>query len=60
MYDDVLCNLFETGDTVAIAAYGLKAHGKENPTWAQAIKSEEANNWRDAARADMQNFERHG
>eukprot|EP00965_Chrysotila_dentata_P116050 3836729-Pleurochrysis_carterae.AAC.1 len=60
MYDNVLCNLFATGDTDAIAAYGLKVHGEESPTWTHAMKSEEANHWRDAARAELQNFERHG
>eukprot|EP00965_Chrysotila_dentata_P092765 3062703-Pleurochrysis_carterae.AAC.1 len=40
--------------------YGVKAHGDDNPRWAQAMKSDEANNWRDAARSEMQNFERHG
>eukprot|EP00965_Chrysotila_dentata_P128055 4234338-Pleurochrysis_carterae.AAC.1 len=44
-------------DTDAITAYGLKAHGEENPTWAQAMRSKEGNHWRDAARAEMQNFE---
>eukprot|EP00965_Chrysotila_dentata_P157201 5193854-Pleurochrysis_carterae.AAC.1 len=40
--------------------YGLKVHGDDNPTWAQAMRSDETNQWRDAARAEMQNFERHG
>eukprot|EP00965_Chrysotila_dentata_P003229 104912-Pleurochrysis_carterae.AAC.1 len=35
----------------ATAVYGLKA---------QAVKSDEAHHWRDAARSEMQNFERHG
>eukprot|EP00965_Chrysotila_dentata_P051332 1702471-Pleurochrysis_carterae.AAC.1 len=47
-------------DATAVATYGVKAHGDDNPTWAQAMKSDEANNWRDAARSEMQNFERHG
>eukprot|EP00965_Chrysotila_dentata_P010986 357517-Pleurochrysis_carterae.AAC.1 len=28
--------------------------------WAQAMKSDEANNWRDAAQSEMQNYQRHG
>eukprot|EP00965_Chrysotila_dentata_P064570 2141299-Pleurochrysis_carterae.AAC.1 len=35
----------------ATAVYGPKA---------QAIKSDEAHHWRDAARSEMENFERHG
>eukprot|EP00965_Chrysotila_dentata_P003433 111753-Pleurochrysis_carterae.AAC.3 len=48
------------GDTDAIAAYGLKAHGEENSTWAQAMKSKEVNHCRNAARAEVQNFELRG
>eukprot|EP00965_Chrysotila_dentata_P095205 3147209-Pleurochrysis_carterae.AAC.1 len=47
-------------DATAVARYRVKAHGDDNPTGAQAMKSNEANNWRDAARSEMQNFERHG
>eukprot|EP00965_Chrysotila_dentata_P176850 5840907-Pleurochrysis_carterae.AAC.4 len=50
----------EMCDAETIAAYGLKVHGNDNPTWAQAMKSDESNQWRDAARTEMQNFERHG
>eukprot|EP00965_Chrysotila_dentata_P091976 3036041-Pleurochrysis_carterae.AAC.3 len=51
-----LCGMFD-----ATAVYGLKLHGDDNPTWAQAVKSDEAHHWRDAdARSEMQNFERHG
>eukprot|EP00965_Chrysotila_dentata_P042081 1396179-Pleurochrysis_carterae.AAC.1 len=39
---------------------GLKAHDEENPTWAQAMKSDEQHQWRDAARTEMHNFSRHG
>eukprot|EP00965_Chrysotila_dentata_P111952 3702248-Pleurochrysis_carterae.AAC.1 len=38
---------------------GLKAHGEDNPTWAQAMKGDDAHQWRDTARTEMQNFERH-
>eukprot|EP00965_Chrysotila_dentata_P223540 6193633-Pleurochrysis_carterae.AAC.1 len=49
------------GDADIAAAYGLIAHRAYNPTWALAMKGDdEANRWRDAARAEMQNFERHG
>eukprot|EP00965_Chrysotila_dentata_P222169 6192800-Pleurochrysis_carterae.AAC.3 len=54
---DVLLNM---GDADVIAAYGLKAHGDDIPTWAKAMKSDEANQWKNAAREEMQNFERHG
>eukprot|EP00965_Chrysotila_dentata_P047484 1574975-Pleurochrysis_carterae.AAC.1 len=33
---------------------------EENPTWAQAMKSNEEHHWRDAARTEMHNFSRHG
>eukprot|EP00965_Chrysotila_dentata_P024693 818442-Pleurochrysis_carterae.AAC.1 len=39
---------------------GLKAHGEDNPTWSQAMKGDDAHQWRDAARTEMQNFKRHG
>eukprot|EP00965_Chrysotila_dentata_P150634 4976427-Pleurochrysis_carterae.AAC.1 len=39
------------GDTDVVAAHGLKAHGKENLTWAQAMRSKDASHLRDAARA---------
>eukprot|EP00965_Chrysotila_dentata_P079498 2621769-Pleurochrysis_carterae.AAC.4 len=35
-----------------IAAYGLNKHGEDNPTWAQAMKSDKSNQWRDAARSE--------
>eukprot|EP00965_Chrysotila_dentata_P092532 3053704-Pleurochrysis_carterae.AAC.1 len=53
-------NPLNNGDADFAAAYGLKANGDDNHTWAQAMKGDEANQWRDAARAEMQNFERHG
>eukprot|EP00965_Chrysotila_dentata_P095546 3158010-Pleurochrysis_carterae.AAC.1 len=55
-----MLNLFDTSDANITEAYGLKGHGDDNPTWAQAMRGDEANQWRDAARAEMQNFERHG
>eukprot|EP00965_Chrysotila_dentata_P014226 471724-Pleurochrysis_carterae.AAC.1 len=56
-----IANLCCMCDATAVAAYGVKARGDDNPTWAHAMKSDEANNWRDApARSEMQNFERHG
>eukprot|EP00965_Chrysotila_dentata_P163374 5396248-Pleurochrysis_carterae.AAC.2 len=56
-----MLNLFDTSDADITEAHGLKAHGEDNPAWAQAMRSDEANQWRgDAARAEMQNFERHG
>eukprot|EP00965_Chrysotila_dentata_P040770 1351844-Pleurochrysis_carterae.AAC.1 len=39
---------------------GLKVHNNDNPTWAQAMKGDDAHQWQNAARAEMQNFERHG
>eukprot|EP00965_Chrysotila_dentata_P157143 5191913-Pleurochrysis_carterae.AAC.2 len=53
-------NPLNKGDADIAAAYGLKAHGGGNPTWAQAMKGDEANQRRDEAQAKMQNFERHG
>eukprot|EP00965_Chrysotila_dentata_P021957 726698-Pleurochrysis_carterae.AAC.3 len=56
-----MLNLFKTGDADTTAeAYGLKVYGEDNPTWAQAMRGDEANQWRDAAPAEMQNFEQHG
>eukprot|EP00965_Chrysotila_dentata_P109499 3618593-Pleurochrysis_carterae.AAC.1 len=55
-----MLNLFDISDADITEAYGLKVHGDDNPTWAQAMRSDEANQWRDAARAEMHNFERHG
>eukprot|EP00965_Chrysotila_dentata_P003268 106089-Pleurochrysis_carterae.AAC.1 len=57
--EEDMINLFEI-DADITEAYGLKAHGEDSPTWAQAMRSDEANQWRNAARAEMQNFERHG
>eukprot|EP00965_Chrysotila_dentata_P165714 5471099-Pleurochrysis_carterae.AAC.1 len=34
---------FEMGYTDFTAAYGLKVLGDDNPTWAKAMKSDEAN-----------------
>eukprot|EP00965_Chrysotila_dentata_P092048 3038950-Pleurochrysis_carterae.AAC.1 len=34
---------FDMGDAAFTAAYGLKVHGDDNPTWAKAMKSDEAN-----------------
>eukprot|EP00965_Chrysotila_dentata_P247951 6208049-Pleurochrysis_carterae.AAC.5 len=54
-------NPLEVGDADIFATYGAaKAHGDDNPTWAQAMRSDEANQWRNAARAENQNFEQHG
>eukprot|EP00965_Chrysotila_dentata_P120470 3983699-Pleurochrysis_carterae.AAC.1 len=33
-------DFYEMCDAEAIAAYGLKVHGEDNPTWAQAMKSD--------------------
>eukprot|EP00965_Chrysotila_dentata_P070916 2343828-Pleurochrysis_carterae.AAC.1 len=48
------------GDADFTAAYELKVHGDDNPTWTKAMKSDEANQWKDADRKEMQNFDRHG
>eukprot|EP00965_Chrysotila_dentata_P016375 541852-Pleurochrysis_carterae.AAC.1 len=53
-------DLFELGDADVIEAYGLNVHGDDNSTWAKAMKSDEANKWKDAAREEMHNFDRHG
>eukprot|EP00965_Chrysotila_dentata_P106599 3520988-Pleurochrysis_carterae.AAC.2 len=53
-------NPFEMSDADITEAYRLKVHEDDNPTWAQAMRSDEANQWRDAARAEKLNFERHG
>eukprot|EP00965_Chrysotila_dentata_P171543 5661357-Pleurochrysis_carterae.AAC.1 len=58
--EEDMLNLFDTSDADITEAYGLKVHRDDNPTWAQAMRSDEANQWRDAARAEMQNFELHG
>eukprot|EP00965_Chrysotila_dentata_P228242 6196492-Pleurochrysis_carterae.AAC.2 len=39
---------------------GLKTQGDDIPTWALAMRSDEAKYWREAAHTEMQNFERHG
>eukprot|EP00965_Chrysotila_dentata_P022967 761017-Pleurochrysis_carterae.AAC.1 len=57
---DDMRNLLNDSDAGIAAAYRLKTHGDDNPTWAQAMKGDEANQWRDGARAEMQNIERHG
>eukprot|EP00965_Chrysotila_dentata_P201125 6180400-Pleurochrysis_carterae.AAC.1 len=49
---DVTVDLCDMCDAGAVAAYGLIAHGKNNQTWAYAMKSVEANHWRDAARLE--------
>eukprot|EP00965_Chrysotila_dentata_P155510 5138488-Pleurochrysis_carterae.AAC.1 len=59
--EEDMLNPFKISDADITEVYGLKVHGDDNPTfWAQAMRSDEANQWRDAARAEMQNFERHG
>eukprot|EP00965_Chrysotila_dentata_P050340 1667728-Pleurochrysis_carterae.AAC.1 len=58
--EEEMLNLFETSDADSVTeAYGLKVHGDDNPTWAP-MRGDEPNQWRDAARAETQNFERHG
>eukprot|EP00965_Chrysotila_dentata_P215210 6188633-Pleurochrysis_carterae.AAC.2 len=56
-HSDNIRNLFDESDAGDIElVMGLKTHGNDNPTWAQAMRSDEANRSRDAARTDMQNF----
>eukprot|EP00965_Chrysotila_dentata_P084584 2791918-Pleurochrysis_carterae.AAC.1 len=38
-----LDDLFELGNADVIEAYGLNIHGDDNPTWAKAMKSDDAN-----------------
>eukprot|EP00965_Chrysotila_dentata_P219870 6191404-Pleurochrysis_carterae.AAC.1 len=52
--------LYDMCDEDASFAMGLKTLDEENPTWAQAMKSDEEHNWRNAARTEMHNFSRHG
>eukprot|EP00965_Chrysotila_dentata_P040354 1339088-Pleurochrysis_carterae.AAC.1 len=40
---DNMFNPLNNGDADFPAAYGLKAHGDDNLTWAQAMKGDEAN-----------------
>eukprot|EP00965_Chrysotila_dentata_P060223 1996745-Pleurochrysis_carterae.AAC.1 len=62
-HEKALNDIFTLGnesDADVSMAMRLKAHGEDNPTWAQAMKGDNAHQWRDAARTEMQNFERHG
>eukprot|EP00965_Chrysotila_dentata_P068581 2266682-Pleurochrysis_carterae.AAC.1 len=44
----------------SVEAMAVKQHTSNDPSWNQAMQSDEKEKWRDAAKVEIDNFDRHG